>query len=195
VGWTLAKSWTVGERPTAAKFNEQVRDNLNALLAIGGGSLLNPMKIFAGQSGAAPFPVGNGTDMQIGTTGGNFAGAANAIDFDNLNTISQTYWRLRVVFNLATIVPGAPSAVSWTARIRRLAIAGSATAEGTTLDLGSASIVNTAGYKAYDTGWAGITGSGLQLWVPVWRTDRIGGSGTGLTGAGVLWWFEVLNSL
>jgi hypothetical protein len=31
MGWTAATTWTTGQVPTAANFNEQIRDNLNAM--------------------------------------------------------------------------------------------------------------------------------------------------------------------
>lgn len=183
--WSVPETWVVGERPASDKLN-RLRDQLAALVTLGGPSMLNPL-VAMGVVATTSVSLGGGSDDP---TGLDFSRLP--VDWDAMNALSSsTQWRIRTVFNVSTIVPGGPSAVNWTARIRTSALAGSATAQGAIQTVGTAkAVTNTVGFKALDSGYSAVSGAGLAVYTPIWNSNRTGGSGPGVADP-PYFWFEV----
>lgn len=176
MAWTAPRTWIVGEVVTAAIMNTHIRDNQKALSDLAANSFLNPFPLgaWAQSPGAA---LGSSTDIDLAGT----SSIVTPINFDAFNARSATVqWRMSAVFNVSVIVPGAPSAVTWTARYAFYANRGAVTAPGAFASLGAGvNLFNLTGIQAADSGWNAIVASGLWSVHPAWFCARTGGSGNG----------------
>lgn len=188
----------VGERPTAARLNTTIRDNMAALMSLGSTlSLLNPCYATAAwldrdaHAITPPFVenlgFGGNTDEDLHNSLLRVVAQPEPlINMDTMNALNFAAgikWRMQTVFNVATAAAGATGLI-WYPRVwvRAIATVASSLTAGTstrTIGAGSA-IVNSTGYKAADSGWWNvdslISGSGQYVLEILWRSERTGGS-------------------
>lgn len=172
--WVTPPTFVLNQVPTASDLNK-IRDDLVAIRA-----RVDPTPMYAWADDfnfPETFPFGDGVDHYSLIQQQSFA-----LWFDPPDVDGTPQWRIRARGEVTVIVPGSPSAVSWSLRVRSEANALSASGAGS---LGVAAvgvaqaITNTTGYKSVDSGFVSIVATGLRCYTPSLFTNRTGGSGSG----------------
>lgn len=194
MAWTTPRTWVNGETPDQTMMNTHIRDNLNAL------NDRNKQRVLY-SSGTGSSPFNNGLTLTWTSPGS--AGIASSsissavLDIDSLvafggGTLPQ--WRVSFAFNVVTICPGSPSAVSIYCNYQTVMTVGSSAAPESAWNILGANMpfTNSVGPKATQTSWANLPwSSGVRMLKFSAYVNRTGGTAGGEVTA---WWIvEVRN--
>lgn len=181
MAWTAPRTWVSGEVVSASYMNA-IRDDFQTLVAAGAQLATFARLAYASDSWFGFFAPGSNADVLPPSSVEHWA-----IPFQTLTPISpRAEWRVSTIFTVSVVVPGSPSALTWTPKLQLESFSGNTTAP----PLGQVaftpvSIANTLTTQAADTGWVStgtITGLSTRLYRNVARSDRTGGSGAGSAG-------------